>query len=96
MRPKAVFFDVGETLVDETRMLRDWAIWLEVPYVDLAGALAGLQPIAVLLAAVGLFGVISYSVKERTREIGVRVALGQSRAHVFLSQAGDVHGAPIL
>lgn len=40
MRPKAVFFDVGETLVDETRMLRGWASWLEVPHATFEAALA--------------------------------------------------------
>ena len=82
LRAIATELDPGLRL-DELRSLDELARRVDVPLMVVAGAIAGVVSLGLFLSAAGIFSLMSVSVARRTREIGLRSALGASPARVL-------------
>jgi len=86
--PVAAIRELGRRLVPdmpalETVPLRQYSDGVLLPQ-RVAGFLAGALGLTCLvLACVGLYGVVAFSIQQRTREIGIRVAVGATRGSIL-------------
>jgi putative ABC transport system permease protein len=62
------------------------SLWLKRLSADLIGVVAGL---AIILAGTGIYSVMSYSVSQRKKEVGIRIAFGADRRDVFVLVMGE-------
>jgi len=94
--PEALVRKVDETLGDldpaaavETWDMRDVFAGALLPSRVGAAVLGSMALFGLMLASIGLYGVLLYAIQQRIREIGIRVALGATRGNIFAMVAGQ-------
>jgi ABC-type antimicrobial peptide transport system permease subunit len=82
LRRELLAMDTELPVYDLKPLTDGLAVWFIVPRL-LASMVGTLGVLGLLLATLGLYGVVAYQVSRRTREIGIRMALGAERRSVI-------------
>jgi putative ABC transport system permease protein len=81
---RQVIRDLDRTVpVADVQTLQDYFSFMLYPFRLVGAVMAACGLMALLLATVGIYGVVSYSVAQRTRELGIRIALGASQPQIL-------------
>ena len=73
----------------DIQTLRGFFAAMVYPFELLAIVLAACGGLALLLSTLGIYGIVSYSVAQRTREVGIRKALGAARTDILKKVVGE-------
>ena len=86
---RAALSEVDAASAQDVRPLRDAVEGAMIPMQVAAGFVGSLSGLGLVLALVGLYGSASFAAGRRTREMGIRVALGATRGRILLAALRD-------